>query len=124
MFVTMPNTPETLDIQSVDGADGTRILKLTGQLTMRTLFDFQTAARNETSKAMILDVANVAYMDSAGLGSVIGVFTSCQRNNRGFAIIGVSDRISVLFEVTNVDGILPVFDSLEAAESSLAAGRA
>lgn len=110
---------ENLKIEAVDGARGARILKLTGAFTLQTLFEFQQMARQETSKPMVLDISKVPYMDSAGLGCVISLFASCQRTNRGFGITGVSERIRTLFEVTHVDGLLPCFDSLDAAETAV-----
>ena len=95
-------------------------MKLNGPLTLSTLFEFQTTSRKETVKPIIIDVASVPYMDSAGLGSVISLFASCQRTNRGFGITGISERIRTLFEVTHVDGLLPCFSTLEAADSAIA----
>lgn len=94
-------------------------MKLTGPLTIQTLFEFQDVARQQTEKPVIIDVTGVPYMDSAGLGSVVSVFTSCQRTGRGFAVIGLSDRIRTLFKITHVDGLLPVFASLELAEAAV-----
>ena len=111
---------ENLSMETADGAHGSRILKLAGQLTLRTLFEFQSVTREDAGKALIVDMSGLEYMDSAGLGSVIGAFTSCQCHNRGFAIVGVSGRIRVLFQVTHVDGLLPCFETIEAAETSVA----
>ena len=60
-------------------------------------------------------------MDSVGLGSILGVFASCQRTNRGFAIAGACARVRTLFEVAKADRIVPVFDTVEAAEAQLSA---
>jgi anti-sigma B factor antagonist len=110
---------QPFDVQSSDSASGARILTLTGPLTIQTLFDFQQIVREETSKPIIVDLSGVAYMDSAGLGCVVSAFTSCQRNQRSFGITGIGDRIKTLFAVTHVDGLLPCFDSLEAAEAAV-----
>lgn len=104
-----------------DSAKGARIMKLIGPLTLQTLFEFQTVSRQETAKPVIVDISTVPYMDSAGLGSVISLFASCQRTHRGFGITGLSERIRTLFEVTHVDGLLPCFASLEEADSALSA---
>jgi anti-anti-sigma factor len=114
-----PGRSEDLEIQALDSPRGARVLRLHGPLTIRTLFDFQDTSRQESAAAVIVDLTDVPYMDSAGLGSVIGLFTSCQRTNRGFAIIGVSERIRTLFEVTHVDGLLPCFNSLESADAAI-----
>jgi anti-sigma B factor antagonist len=94
-------------------------MKLSGPLTLQTWFEFQAAGRQDTSKPMIVDISGVPYMDSAGLGSMISLFASCQRTKRGFGIVGLTERIRTLFEVTHVDGLLPCFASLEAAEAAV-----
>ena len=110
---------EQLNIATFDSSSGARILTVRGPLTLQTLFEFQDAVRQEKTKPIVLDLAGVAYMDSAGLGSVIGSYTSCQRTDRGFAIAGASTRIRTLFQVAHVDTFLPCYDTLEAAENSL-----
>jgi anti-anti-sigma factor len=110
---------QPLQIEAIDSASGVKILKLSGPLTIQTLFDFQQRVREETAKPIILDISQVAYMDSAGLGCIVSAYTSCQRNQRAFGITGISDRIRTLFAVTHVDGLLPCFDSLEAAEAAV-----
>ena len=110
---------ENLDIELSDSSGGARILKLIGPLTLSPLFDFQTTSRQETVKAVIVDLVDVPYMDSAGLGSLISLYASCQRTNRGFAITGLCDRIRTLFEVTHVNGLLPCFATLEEADLAL-----
>jgi anti-sigma B factor antagonist len=115
----IPSRSEELKIELLDSPKGARIMKLTGPLTLKTLFDFQQVSRQESSHPVIVDITAIPYMDSAGLGSLISVFASCQRTHRGFAIIGVSERIRTLFEVTHCDGLLPCFESLDAAEASV-----
>ena len=110
---------EDLTIETVDLPSGTRIIKPSGVLTIRTLFDFQNMARRET-RSVIIDLADVAYMDSAGLGCVIGLFSSCQGKGRGFGLINVAGRIQTLFQVAHVDTLLPCFASVEDAETAFA----
>jgi anti-anti-sigma factor len=111
---------EELQITAADGQNGARILTLQGPLTLRTIFDFQATARQEGSSPLIIDVSGVPYMDSAGLGSILGLFASAQRKQIGFAVTGVSDRILTLFQVTHVEDVLPSFATVADAEASLA----
>ena len=115
-----PSRSEELKIEIVESPKGASVMKLTGPLTLRTLFDFQDASRREVAKPVIIDITGVPYMDSAGLGAVISIFASCQRTKRGFALTGLSERIRTLFEVTHCDGLLPCFDSLDAADAAVA----
>jgi anti-sigma B factor antagonist len=110
---------ESFKIDVLEGASGARILKLAGPLTIRTLFDFQAVSRQAATKPVIVDLSGVPYMDSAGLGCIVSVFTSCQNRGFGFAVCGLSSRLQSLFEVTHVSTLLPTFDTLEAAEAGL-----
>jgi anti-sigma B factor antagonist len=110
---------QPFQIEATDSPSGAKIFKLSGPLTIQTLFDFQQMIREETAKPIIVDISQVPYMDSAGLGCVVSAYTSCQRNQRAFGITGLTERIKTLFAVTHVDGLLPCFDSLQAAEAAV-----
>lgn len=111
---------EELQITAADGENGARILSLHGPLTLRTIFDFQGLARQEASASLIIDLSGVPYMDSAGLGSILGLFASAQRKQTSFAVAGASDRIRTLFQVTHVEDVLPSFATVADAEASMA----
>jgi anti-sigma B factor antagonist len=108
---------EDLKITTSERESGALLIQLHGPLTLTTLFDFQEAVRKDRTKALLLDITNVPYMDSAGLGSVISAFVSCQGSHRGFAMFGVSDRIQQLLDLTRVSSLLPCFKSLDDAEA-------
>jgi anti-anti-sigma factor len=110
---------DELKIEVTKGASGVQVYRLFGPLTLSTLFEFQDLVRSETSTAVVIDLSQVPYMDSAGLGSLLGVYASCQRHGRGFGIAGSQDRIRTLFKVTHVDGMIPSFDTVETAERQL-----
>jgi anti-anti-sigma factor len=110
---------DVLKIQIENAAHGVRTFQLTGPLTLSTLFEFQDLARADSDSAIVIDLSGVPYMDSAGLGAILGVMASCQRKGRGFGITGATDRIKTLFSVTRVIGLIPTFDSVEIAERQL-----
>jgi anti-anti-sigma factor len=110
---------ESFAIDVAERASGARVLKLTGPLTIRTLFDFQAVSRQAPTKPTIVDLTAVPYMDSAGLGCVVSVFTSCQNRGLAFAVCGLSSRLETLFDVTHVSTLLPTYPTLEAAETGI-----
>src|ERR1700728_144930 len=106
-------------IEIAPSSSGVRILRIHGPLTLSTLFEFQNEARKDTSTGILLDLTAVPYMDSAGLGSVLGVFASCQRTGRDLP--WRARRIELLpSSKSRVDTILPIFATPEAAEQTLA----
>ena len=108
-----------LIFSSSDGAkDGVLIVTLDGPLLLGNLFDFQSAFRELKPPCLILDLSNVPYMDSAGLGVLMNSYISAQSNNRDFFVVGVNERVQALLEMTKVDQILKLYPSLEAAEAA------
>jgi anti-sigma B factor antagonist len=112
-------SPEQLTIQTAEPEPGLRVITLTGPLTLTTIFEFQNDIRRETTNSLVIDLTGVPYMDSAGLGCLLGGMASCQRSHRGFALAGVAERILMVFTVTGVDGLVPMYPSVEAATAAL-----
>ena len=101
-----------------DGArEGMVILTLDGPFTLGNMFKLQSDLRALTPPCLIMDVSSVPYMDSAGLGVMMNYFVSAQSHGRKFFVTGVSDRLRALLEMTKVDNVLQICDSVEAAEA-------
>lgn len=99
--------------------DGERILKLSGPFTLSAVFDFQDVIRTHHPPITILDLTDVPYMDSAALGSLMGLHVSCQKDNRRYGLVGVSDRLQTLFRVSGVNTLLTTYRSLADAEAAI-----
>lgn len=113
---------DEIQIQRTPGnSPDVTILTLSGPLTMRTLFDFQTAVRQPDVGSTIVDFSGVPYMDSAGLGIVLSHWAHTQRTGVKFAAVGISDRVLVLLEMTGVTKILPMYPSVAEAERAFSA---
>jgi anti-anti-sigma factor len=111
---------EELLVETVPGTPrGVRILRLAGPFILRTLFDFQSLVRSGDEQTTFIDLTDVPYVDSAALGCLIGVHVSAQKANRQYALVGVSDRVRSLFEMTGVGSILVCYPTLAEAEQAL-----
>ncbi len=112
--------PSPLQLESLAGAhEGERILKVNGPLVISNFFDFQQAAREDKSPLLIIDLAGVPYMDSAALGSILGIHVSCGRKQTKYALINVAPRIDTMFNISGVRDTLVMFPTLAAAEAAL-----
>jgi anti-sigma B factor antagonist len=113
----MPSEP--LVIEDLPGPkDGQRILRLKGPLVIATLFDFQSKVRTDTSRALIIDFTGVPYVDSAGIGALVGAYVTHQKDGRSLALVGVSERIHNALQVTRVEHFFRFFTSVVEAESA------
>ncbi len=112
---------DKLEVRALESPHGIRVLQVAGPVTLNTLFDLQDAIRKEQGAGLILSLSEVPYMDSAGLGTILGAYASCQRHGRGFALAGVSPRVLTLLQVAKVDSLVPQFETVEAATAALSA---
>ena len=112
---------DTLRIEDQPGTQpGQRILTLDGALVMTTMFNFQAMVRADTSQTLIIDFSKVPYVDSAGIGALVGAYVTRQHGGRNLALVGVSERIHNALKVTRVEQFFRFFDSISAAEQACA----
>lgn len=62
---------------------------------------------------MEVDLSDVSYMDSTGLGVIVGVFKSVRSHNGEFRLIGLSERLKRLFEITGLADIIDINSQVE-----------
>jgi anti-sigma B factor antagonist len=108
---------DTLRLTDQDGrTPGHRILTLDGALVLATFFEFQRMVRADQSQTLIIDFTNVPYIDSAGIGALVGAYVTRQNSKRRLALAGVSTRVRDALKVTHVEQFFRFYDSVSAAE--------
>lgn len=110
---------ETMEVQ-VDSGRSTdvTIFRLTGPFVLGTMFEFQSTLRGPEVKSIVIDLSGVPYIDSAGLGVLLGGWSHAQRGGHKFALAGMSQRVHTIFEITHTDTVLPIFATTAEAEAS------
>jgi len=98
---------------------GQRVLSFRGPLTLQNLASFQTALQAEEAPTVIIDFAEVPYVDSAGLGSIVRTHVSRQKAGKQMILTGVNDRVRKLFEITGVEPLFLIFPSIDGAIDAL-----
>ena len=57
------------------------------------------------TKRIVLDLADVTYIDSTGIGAMVGVYLSASRAQCEFKVVNAQPRIRDLFEITKLRAI-------------------
>src|SRR5947199_8288255 len=96
-----------------------RVLSFRGPLTLQNLASFQTALQVEEAPIVIIDFAEVPYVDSAGLGSIVRAHVSRHKAGKQMILTGVNDRVRKLFEITGVEPLFLIFPSIDSAIDAL-----
>jgi anti-sigma B factor antagonist len=111
---------ESLHIEERSGPQpDQRILALSGPVVLHTLFPFQNAIRAQSSRALVIDFTHVPYIDSAGIGALVGAHVTHSKEGRSLALVGVNDRVRTALKVTRVDTFFHFYPTLEGALQSV-----
>lgn len=112
-----PMTLDNLQILVSKGARGQTILSLRGPLTVHTAFKLQDALHSEPSPVVIVDFAGVPFIDSAGLGALVGVHVAARKAGRKIAFAAMSDQARALIEMMHIDQLIHPYDTIQDAEA-------
>ncbi len=74
---------------------------------------------DQNKKNIIIDLNEVDWMNSSGLGILIGAVTTLKNNNGRLALANVSDRISNLLRITKLADVFEVYETIDSAIESL-----
>jgi anti-sigma B factor antagonist len=96
-----------------------KIMRLKGPLNLHTVFGFQTAVRAETSPGVIIDFTGVPFIDSAGLGALVGAYVAAQKVQRKMVVAGLGTQVKALIEMTKVSQLIKSYDTVAEAEEAL-----
>ena len=93
-----------LEIERIDEAGGNGVvIRLHGPLLLGNFFSFQSLVRSDPSALLIVDLADVPYIDSAGIGCLVGAHVSREHSGRKLILAGASDRLLGMLKATKVD---------------------
>jgi anti-sigma B factor antagonist len=110
-----------LSVERYDGvADDQRILMLRGPITVETAPKFARAVHQEIAERLILDLSDVPFIDSVGLGSLVAANVSHQKNGRCLVLTGLKPRVRKVMEVTRVGDFFMTFATTWEAVEALA----
>ena len=70
-------------------------------------------------KALIIDAANIAVIDSSGLGALLLAYRQLKDYNIPVILVGVQDFVSNLLELTRIKEIFQYYSSLRDAIDSM-----
>ena len=103
-------------------AGGVKILDISGQITLnkggdQLLKDKVNSLVHQGDKHILVNLANVTAMDSAGLGELVGAYTTVTRAGGSLKLVNLTNRLHDLLSITK---LLTVFDAYDSEPAALA----
>lgn len=95
-----------LNLETVKTPDET-VVRCIGKITSSTSETLQTTVRSlmPETKCVVLDLTDVSYMDSSGLGAIVGLYLSAKRQRCGLKLINLNQRLRELFRITKLASV-------------------
>ena len=110
-----------LEIQERQAGDVT-VLDIDGKVTMgEGSTALKTAVRRlveEGKKKLLLNLKNVGYMDSSGVGELIASYTTISREGGQLKLLNLTGKIQDLLVITKLLTVFDTFDNEADALSS------
>ena len=94
------------------------VLELKGPLTYDAGTQLAQWVQGASRDKVLLNLAQVSYLDSAGLGAVIDAYGLTTRRGGALKFLHLTPRTLHLFEITGLLGIFETFESEPAAVAS------
>jgi anti-sigma B factor antagonist len=101
------------------------VLDLKGRMTLgegdETLRNKVNSLLSQGHNKIVLNLAEVPYIDSAGLGEIVRTYTTVSRQSGSLKLLNLTKRISDLLSITKLLTVFETFDAENDAVRSFAA---
>lgn len=102
--------------------DGVTILDLSGRITLGegsvTLRDAVHDVLAKGSKKILLNLDNINYIDSSGIGELVSGFTSVRNAGGELKLLNLTKKVHDLLQITKLYTVFDIWDNEASAISS------
>ena len=101
------------------------IVDLNGKITLGEntgiLRDELRSLLAQGTKNIVLNMADVGYVDSAGLGELVGAYTTATNQGGALKLLHLQGKMKDLMQITKLHTIFPAYDDEKSAVASFKA---
>ncbi|MGA2897436.1 MAG: STAS domain-containing protein [Acidobacteriaceae bacterium] len=95
--------------------DGITILDLSGRITLGEgsiiLRDSVHDALDKGSKNILLNLAQISYIDSSGVGELVSAFTSVKNAGGELKLLNLTQKVHDLLQITKLYTVFDIWDN-------------
>ncbi|HXW91427.1 MAG TPA: STAS domain-containing protein [Terriglobales bacterium] len=108
-------------------ADGVTIVSCTGRIVFgeesNALRDYLKRTLS-SSRSIVLDLTGISYIDSGGLGALVGVYSSARSQGADIKLTGLGPRVRDVLQITKLVTVFEAYDSEQQAVAAFKRGAA
>ncbi len=92
------------------------VISVSGEVDLATspkLDSAVIAALKFGTEGLVIDLSDVTFMDSSGLGVIVRGLKRCREADIALDLVITSERVLKVFGITGLDQVIPIHDSLD-----------
>ena len=105
---------------------GIDVFALRGDIDLRSAPALRSVLQtkiNEHCPALIVDLAQVSFIDSTGLSVLIEYFRDFGKHGGMLCLCGLSDELKEIFQIVRLDRTIPMFATVDEAANAISQWR-
>ena len=111
-----------LNVRELDGERGCTVVDLNGEIDVYTspkVKEAITELIDQGNYALVINLENVRYIDSTGLGVLIGGLKRVREHSGTVNLVCTNPQIKKIFDITGLVKIFGIYDSEKSACANL-----
>lgn len=107
------------DVRELQHIPHAVLVSMQGSIDASTVVNFQSTLENlqlKGIKRFILDMEQIRYVNSTGLGSLVRLADQLESDGGGFALVKIHPKVKVVFDMLGLNAFFKIFPSLDSAE--------
>jgi anti-sigma B factor antagonist len=102
--------------------DGITVLDLSGRITLGEgsvqLRDAVRGLISKGAKGILLNLSDVNYIDSSGLGELVSAFTTAKNQGADVKLLGLTKKVKDVLQLTKLYTVFDIYDDEASAIAS------
>jgi anti-sigma B factor antagonist len=102
----------------VEPGDGCVVLAVAGEIDLATAPALRQQLVDlvaEGHRRIVVDLSRTEFLDSTGLSALVACLKRLRAHDGELRVVCTTPRVRKVFEITHIDRVLPLFDSVDAA---------
>ena len=108
-----------MSVEAKQLESGVAVITISGRLALGGETERLDAAvkglLEKNVKKFVLDITTLEYADSSGIGMLVSCLTNVKKAGGELKLVGANPRIKRILNMTGVDSILSIYDTLAQA---------
>ena len=103
---------------AVEQVEELLVLKIDGKTSLVKIKDVVNEQVEQGNKKIVIDLREVSFIDSAGLGDLMAAYTIARRFGGVIKLVSDSRKVDELLDITRISSVFDKYTTFEEAKKS------